>query len=348
MERKYYEQQTIEQQKKLKEMLRELPGFCHEFFIGIEQNTSAKTRLSYAYDLSVFFDFIHENNPVYSKTDIHSYPISLLDELTPFDIEEYLSYLKYYEKGGNEHTNDERGIARKLASIRSLFNYFYKKQVIEHNAPAMVRTPKLHEKTIVRLDTDEMVNLLDTVESGENLTAHQKTYAGKTRLRDLAIVTTLLGTGIRVSELVGLDIPDIDFKNQAFKVHRKGGKEQNIYFGDEVCTALLDYLEERENVTAEPGSGNALFLSLQKKRIGVRAVENLVKKYASTVAPLKPITPHKLRSTYGTNLYNETGDIYLVADVLGHSDVNTTRKHYADQAEENRRKAARMVKLREP
>ena len=86
---------------------------------------------------------------------------------------------------------------------------------------------------------------------------------------------------------------------------------------------------------------------MQKKRIGVRSVEKLVKKYASQVTTLKKISPHKLRSTYGTTLYRETGDIYLVADVLGHSDVNTTKKHYAQQSDDNRRRAARIVKLRE-
>ena len=88
-------------------------------------------------------------------------------------------------------------------------------------------------------------------------------------------------------------------------------------------------------------------MSLQNKRISVRAVENLVKKYSKLVTNLKNITPHKLRSTYGTTLYQETGDIYLVADVLGHSDVNTTRKHYAALEDERRRRAAKVVKLRE-
>ena len=96
------------------------------------------------------------------------------------------------------------------------------------------------------------------------------------------------------------------------------------------------------------GSLNALFLSLQNRRISVRSVENMVKKYSSLVTSLKHITPHKLRSTYGTALYRETGDIYLVADVLGHKDVNTTKKHYAAIDDERRRKAAKYVKLREP
>ena len=98
---------------------------------------------------------------------------------------------------------------------------------------------------------------------------------------------------------------------------------------------------------ALPGHEDALFLSLQNKRMSVRSVENLVKKYARIVTPLKKITPHKLRSTYGTNLYRESGDIYLVASVLGHNDVNTTRKHYAAIEDDRRRSARNIVKLRE-
>ena len=98
---------------------------------------------------------------------------------------------------------------------------------------------------------------------------------------------------------------------------------------------------------AQPGHEDALFLSLQKKRMDVRSVQNLVKKYARVITPLKNISPHKLRSTFGTNLYNETGDIYLVADVLGHSDVNTTRRHYAAMSDENRRVAAHKIHLRD-
>ena len=110
---------------------------------------------------------------------------------------------------------------------------------------------------------------------------------------------------------------------------------------------MLSYLEQRKHTIPNSGHENALFLSLQNRRITVRAVENLVKKYASLVTGLKKITPHKLRSTYGTTLYQETGDIYLVADVLGHKDVNTTRKHYAAMQDANKRKAAKTIRLRE-
>ena len=346
-EKAYHEKVNITNAVRLREQLALLPKFCREYFVGIEPTTSSRTRLAYAYDLGIFFEYIHDNNPVYHKMAITEYPISLLDEVTALDIEEYLSYLKYYIKNGVEHTNDERGIARKLASLRSLYNYFYKKELIEKNPSVLVSTPKIHEKNITRLDIDEVALLLDQVESGEKLTERQKKYHEQTKTRDLAMMTLMLGTGIRVSECVGLDIDDIDFKNNGIKIHRKGGAEVVVYFGDEVADALLDYLEERETIEAVEGHGNALFLSMQKKRIQVRSVENLVKKYSRLVTTVKNITPHKLRSTYGTTLYQETGDIYLVADVLGHKDVNTTRRHYAAQADERRRMAGRVVQLRE-
>ena len=346
-ERAYYENVNIANEKRLRGLLQELPSFCREFFIGIEPSTSSRTRIAYAYDLGIFFEFLHENNSYCGKMEIKDFPLELLERITPFDIEEYLQYLKYYEKDGVEHTNDERGIMRKLASLRSFYNYYFRKELIEKNPAALVKMPKIHEKNIVRLDVDEIVLLLDEVETGDKLTERQKIYHKKTKVRDLAILTLLLGTGSRVSECVGLNIGDIDEKNNGIKIHRKGGAEVMVYFGDEVAEALDAYLDERLEITPAEGSADALFLSLQNRRISVRSVENLVKKYSRLVTTVKNITPHKLRSTYGTNLYRETGDIYLVADVLGHKDVNTTKKHYAAQADERRRMAAKSVRLRE-
>ncbi|MCI8876972.1 MAG: tyrosine-type recombinase/integrase [Lachnospiraceae bacterium] len=343
----YFEKVNIENELKLREHLKALPHFCRDFFIGIEPTTSSRTRIAYAYDLGIFFEYMHENNPVCKKIDITEFPVTLLDEIKSQDIEEYLNWLKYYVKDDMEHTNNERGISRKLASLRSFYNFFFRTERIKSNPAELVKMPKLHEKAIVRLDVDEVAILLDEVESGENLTTRQKAYHAQTKKRDLALLTLLLGTGIRVSECVGLDLTDIDFKNNGLKVHRKGGYEAIVYFGDEVAEALMDYMNEREKVIPVEGSANALFLSMQKKRISVRSVENLVKKYSQLVTTLKNITPHKLRSTYGTTLYQETGDIYLVADVLGHKDVNTTRKHYAAQADERRRQAAKVVRLRD-
>lgn len=344
----YYEQKDIENIKKLREMMTTLPPFCTEFFRGIEPRTSTRTRIAYAYDLSVFFDFLKKENPVFSKMERMDLTLDYLDQISVTDLEEYMEYLKYrFNEHNQEIINKERGIMRKISSLKSFYNYFFRTEKLKTNPAALVQLPKLHEKEIIRLDIDEVALLLDAVEQGDGLTDKQKAFHNRTKLRDLALLTLLLGTGIRVSECVGLDLNDIDFKNGGIHIHRKGGKEVTVYFGTEVETALQDYLDERNSIIPEEGSENALFLSLQKKRMNVRSVENLVKKYARIVTPLKKITPHKLRSTYGTNLYRETGDIYLVADVLGHSDVNTTKKHYAALEDERRRSARNAVKLRE-
>lgn len=344
----YHDQVNNVNTLKLRQIQNTLPKFCRDFFLGIKDTTSTRTRLAYAYDLRLFFEFIKENNPCYKEKKITDFTISMLEEIAAQDIVEYMDYLSYYEnEEGEAITNDERGKQRKLASLRSMYNYFFKMELIEKNPAALVDFPKLHKKEIIRLDPGEVATLLDNIENGEDLSKRQLQFHEKTKTRDLALITLLLGTGIRVSECVGLDINNVDFRNNGILIRRKGGYEDIVYFGEEVEKTLREYIEERKHMIPVSGHENALFLSIQNKRLTVRSVEILVKKYAKTVTSLKKITPHKLRSTFGTNLYQETGDIYLVADVLGHKDVNTTKKHYAAQNEERKRYAANVVKLRD-
>lgn len=346
--RSYHQQKNIEYTKKLREFLAELPTYVTNYFRGIEQRTQARSRLAYANDIRVFFEWLKKSNPILSDKPIKNIPAEALSNLTAFDIEEYMEYLKLREDADIETVNAEVTIKRKMSALRSLFNYLYKNQVIDNNAAIQVEMPKLHEKAIVRLDIDEVSKFLDVVEYGpQNMSERKKKFHENNKVRDLAIMTMLLGTGMRVSELVGIDLKDLDFENGRVKVTRKGGYEAYIYFGEEVTEALERYVDERELIKdIKPGHEDALFLSSRKSRITVRSIEILVKEYSSYITTVKKITPHKLRSTYGTALYQETGDIYLVADVLGHKDVNTTRKHYAALDEERKLKARDMVKLR--
>jgi len=345
---KYARAQDIRSTQKMREILDGLPRFCRQYFRGIEGTTGARTRLAYAYDLRVFFEFLRNENSTLRDTPLRDFPFSVLEQIGKEDIEEFLEYLSCYEKDGQVFTNDARGKARKLSAVRSLFKYFYTSEMLDKDVTALVPLPKLHEKPIIRMDSEEVARMLDKAETGADLTRNQLRFHDKTKVRDVALLTLLLGTGIRVSECVGLDLDDIDFKDKGLRVHRKGGYESIVYFGDEVEEALREYLEERARILPREGHERALFLSLQNRRITVRAVENLVKKYAGLATALKKITPHKLRSTYGTSLYRATGDIYLVADVLGHKDVNTTRKHYAAVEEDRRRSARNIVQLRGP
>ena len=344
----YREHTDTENILKLRQVLSTLPAFCKDYFRAIDSTTTTTTRISYAYDIRNIFQFLLDENPAFKNYAMTDFSVEILDQIKAVDLEEYMEYLKVYQNGDKTETNGERGLKRKISALRSFYAYYYKREMIHTNPTVLIDVPKIHDKSIIRLDTDEVALLLDYIEHcGDSLTGQKRVYYEKTKERDLAIVTLLLGTGIRVSECVGLDIEDVDFKNNGIKVTRKGGNEMVVYFGEEVEKALKRYLEVRAGITPLAGHEHALFYSAQRKRMGVQAVENMVKKYSRQITTTKKITPHKLRSTYGTALYQETGDIYLVADVLGHKDVNTTKKHYAALDDARRRQASTAVRLRE-
>lgn len=331
-----------------REVLKELPEVSSEFIRAIEFTTQPLTRYAYACDLKLFCEYLVAEIPKFADRQIALLEPEDFEKVTPRDLRTYLEYLGFYIKNGSEHSNAEAGKTRKLATLRSFYEYMFKSELIHTDVSRLVEMPKKHEKPILRMEIDEVARMLDVVETGEMMTERQKRYNDSVRARDLAILTIFLGTGIRVSELVGLDLDDLDFALNSFIVTRKGGNQAILYFPEEVASVLQAYLAHRREMTPLPGHENALFLSMQNKRISVRAVQVMVKKYALQVAPLKKrLSPHKLRSTFGTNLYHETGDIYLVADVLGHSDVNTTRRHYAAMSDDRRRMAAKKIKLRE-
>ncbi len=346
MSQTYFNNRDAANLEKLDKILEEdLPDFCREYFVGISAQATPLTRLNYAYDIRTFFNYVAAKIGRFKGKSPKEITPSDIESLSPFEIEAYLSYVEIYRKDGNIVKNGARGKSRKLAAIRSMIKYFEKKQIIRYNPTASVDTPKLREKEIIRLDGDEIETMLDVVDTGQGLTERQQKYQENTRIRDLAMVSLLLGTGIRVSELVGIDVDDVNFDDLSFVVQRKGGARVILYFSEEVAGYLYDYYLMR---CADTSAKNepALFLSLQKRRITTRAVENIVKKYSLVATPLKHITPHKLRSTFGTQLYRNTGDIYVVADVLGHKDVNTTKRHYAAITEDIRRSASTKVNLR--
>ncbi len=343
----YFYERNLKANQKIKEMQKQLPDCCNDFLLGIENSSSALSRLGYCYDMQTFFTYLSNEISKFEGKKVKDFTYQDINRVTDVDLEHYLSYLNSFQgKDGRMYANSEKTKARKFACIRAMFKFFFKKNKIDSNVTEKVNPPKLHEKEIIRLEVDEVANLLDSVESGNKLTKQQLCFHEHTKTRDMAILTLFLGTGIRISELVGLDIGDIDISQNAFTITRKGGNRVILYFGEEVKQALIDYMKERTTNEFVEKDEKALFLSMRNKRINVRTVELLVKKYSKLVTPLKHITPHKLRSTYGTNLYKETGDIYVVADVLGHKDVNTTKKYYAAITDDIRKNAATKVKLR--
>ena len=333
---------NVQKTDKLRSVLSTLPKFCLDFFRGIEPQTSLLTRINYAYDLRLFFSFL-ENE--LGKDNITSMSAAELENITATELERFIEYLRLYYKDDEIIENGEKGIARKISTLRTLYRYYYKKEILVNNITTRLETPKIHEKPILRLSFDEALMLLHVIETGEGLTNKQLAYHEKTKIRDFAIITLLLTTGIRISELCALDVSDFDFASHSFKVLRKGGNEALLYFSEEASAALEAYIEHRK-AAVNYSTASPMFISMQNKRICVRALQELVHKYAKIAVPLKNISPHKLRSTYGTMLYQNTGDIYLVADVLGHKDVNTTRKHYAAIDESRRQLASESVIIR--
>ena len=244
-----------------------------------------------------------------------------LENVTWEELRSYIRYLKEI-RGLNSRTVNVH-----IAQLRDFYYYVLHRDWDRREVPFL----RFDEHLPAVPSRDQVLSIIASLENPKHR----------------AEVALLYSSGIRVSELVGINIGDIDFSINGFMVTRKGGNQAILYFPDEVAQVLKDYLKLRKEITPQPGHEDALFLSLQNRRISVRAVQLMVKKYTALAAPLKKyLSPHKLRSTFGTNLYRETGDIYLVADVLGHSDVNTTRKHYAAMSDDRRRMAARKVHLR--
>ena len=347
MSNNYYLDRNRNNMRKLNEMLADLPAFCSVFFIGIQDTTTPLTRLNYAVDLKLFFNYLVTYETAFYGKEIKSITMSDIDGIDAQTIERFLAYLSYYDKDNGEvFTNSERGKLRKLSTLRAFLKYFFNKDMIKANVASKVKSPKLHEKPIIRLEPQETAELLYSCETLNGFSEHQKKYNEKIKVRDNAIISLFLTTGIRVSECVGLNVDDINFSLNSFRVTRKGGNQVILYFGEDTAEILKQYLAWRDTLNV-PKEERALFLSSQNKRMMVRSMEYLVKKYALVATPLKHITPHKLRSTYGTNLYHETNDIYIVAEVLGHKDVNTTKKHYAAIDDDVRRSVAGKVKLKQ-
>lgn len=321
---KYVTERDIYNTEQLNRVLGNLPTFCNAFFLGIEQTTSPLTRLGYARDLEIFFNFLITETEQFQNRQISDFEKTDLNKITIDDLELYMSFLTHYKKGNNDHLNGERGKMRKMAALRSFFKYFYRRGDLQANIMTKIDLPKVHEKSIIRLSDDEVEKMIS---------------AAAKNPRDEMMISLFLLSGIRVSELVGLDYQDIDLVNKTFLVTRKGGKQTILHMGQQLHDKFTIYFS-----TGEWKPNTPLFTKCGH-RLSVRAVENIVKKYARIAAPLKKISPHKLRSTYGTNLYKATNDIYVVADVLGHKDINTTKKHYAAISDDIRIKAADMVKL---
>lgn len=336
----YKKETLLKKESQVQEILKSMPPFVKKYLEYIHLSTSSSTRLEYVRDISLFIEYIADGEGK-SPDEV---TLETMDSLSADYINGYLNYISMYEKNGKTVSNENVSIRRKLSSIRGLYNYLFEQDMIVHNPVVKIKRPKVAKKEVIRMDNQETKQFIETVKYGEGLSEKEQAYFDKYGYRDYTLLSLMLGTGIRVSEAVGLDISDVDMKNKRIRVIRKGGKEEIVYFSDDVAEIMQGYITRyRNRIEAVPGSENALFLSIQRKRISTRGIEYMVKKYVGHTELIKHITPHKLRSTFGTKLYEETGDLYLVATVLGHESVDTSRI-YVTQSDKRKSNNRNKVK----
>lgn len=342
----YRDEMTIKLANDTEKIVSSLPGFASKYFDYIEGlELSPLTRKQYAYDMKMFFTFL-ENSAGFSQDDMKTATAEdVLDKLTLDDINEYLKSMRTYtvtDRNGNKQQKlySPAIRARRMSTLRSFYKHYYEIGEIKNNLSTLIPVPKIPDKVINVMERDQVARILNAVLDTAGMTEGEIKRNRKVRIRDYAILMLFFGTGLRVSELVGINVSDIDFYNCSIKVTRKGRDEDTVFFGSEVEEALSGYISERP-LFAQGTEEDALFLSNRKKRMDVRTIEIMIKNYAKKAGLNINVTPHTLRRTYGTNLYEETGDIYLVADALAHSSVNTTVKHYAKMSQDHKRIAAR-------
>lgn len=304
--------------EKLFELCDRLPDCCEPFLLETGTEMALSTRVAYARELLWFFEYLTSYCPLFCDKNVKDLMIDDLKQITSQDISRYLTI--YLDRNHKEHT-----VARKRATLSRFFNYMISNKRLEFNPVSAATKVKVHQSDeVIHLTINEQVSFLADVDSGAELTKTQQTYHDRYRLRDTALITMLLDTGMRVSELCGIDIRDLDMDQASVLVTRKGGNLQTLYFSDETRDIVNEYIDSRRTkmpvLPTDP-----LFVSLKGTRLSIRSVEKLVKKYAISSLPGKDhISPHKMRSSFAMAYYEETRDILALQRKLGHKNLSTT------------------------
>lgn len=323
-----------------KSQSQDLPAFLNDYL----QSLSPSTRSGYAADLRLFFSYLKQTRGNLADTPIASFPLDILSSVSAGEISSYLTYLSRYERNGQVYTNEELGKARKLSSLRSMFRYCRQKGLVERDPSREVPMPKAGtEQHSPGIADKTAQTLLERSCDGAGLSPAQHRFHDKTRLRDTAILSLLSGTGIRVSECVALNMSDVFLEKEEIRVERKNGVTM-LPIDRDIRSSLDKYLYVRRKANPLPGNEDALFLSLQNRRITVRAVEKLVQKYAALLGEQR-VTPQSLRMNFGASLYSATGDAGLVAAALGNTDLAHEKKEMNKLKEKTAPKAFVKTKI---
>lgn len=310
---------------KFEELKYELPLFVRKYFDARQVRLSVKTMISYAYDFILFFRYLTENNPSYKEYKITQFKPEDMANLTVEDMDEFLSWQR-------KTCTSVKTLYRRLSSISSLYDFMIKRDyILCKNPVSLVEREKPTKKPIIRLEKDETLSFKYSIKTGYGFTDKQ-IERNHHSARDYAIFTVLLNEGLRVSELVGINVQDLNLDKHTVTILRKGGNTQEIYLSDQSTEALYNYLKERPTyLTEETKDEKALFLSQKHRRMTTRNVELMCKKYMHVSNPSKEeiISPHKLRATFATDFYEEEPNILLLKEKMGHSNIQTTTL-YAD------------------
>lgn len=350
MAKQYQDELEDKMIKKSDEMINSLPDFAKKYFRALRnKNKSERTIQQYATDMKLFFEWLQEQAGFKNKNINTLTASEIFDELTIDDINEYTQTYEIIEtetkKGKvSKHMSSPSYRARRASSLRSFINYYFVLGETTTKLAKIIEVPELKEKEIVAMNEDDVARLLAAVKDTTGLNKRNIEVHKQVESRDYALLVLGLGTGLRVSEIIGIDIDDIDFKEAKITVVRKGGDQDHVYFNQDVEDALLDYKNNcRDILIKNNKKEHAFFVNSNGTRLTTRYVEMLTLKYAKRAGLSDKITPHVLRKSFGTLLYRESGDIYMVKDALHHSNIQTTVKYYAKQSDENKRKAADLA-----
>lgn len=344
MSKEYHDKLMITLSDQTDKLVDELPDFAKKFFDNLfNSGMSERTRMQYAHDMKKFFGYL-QSSAGFKDTNMKTLRADeVLDRINIDDINEYLRSISIsLANDGSKKPTSPAYKARQVCSLRAFYKYYYRIGAIKNNIYDLIAVPKINEKQIKRLEKHDVSRLINAVKNTEGLNKSAKTKHDQVEKRDLAIIMLFCGTGMRVSELVGIDTSDIDFNDASLLIICKGGDQKEVFFNMRVEEALKDYLYDcRPSLLNKSNEKEkAFFLSNNGERLTVSSVQKMIKKYGAAAGLKDKVTPHTLRRTFGTNLYEETGDIFLVSESLHHKSVETTTRHYVDSSKQHKRKAA--------
>jgi site-specific recombinase XerD len=297
-------------------------------FITSMYNAQMTTKLQYLTHVIEFLKFLEESKDYKLNNRIE------LQQIVQADI--YLWQETLISRSASDST-----ISAKLNAVQKFFGCM--KVYLSLNPFENIKVPYVENDTITTLEDDEFKLLVSNIRDGIGSTKAKK-FQMRTMNRDLAIVYLLINTGIRIEALTEINLDDINLKDEVLSYTDKGGKKFVKVLRNSAVIHLNEYMNERLQVDSKTDDDkNALFLSNNRTRISTRAVQTMIHKYSLGVD--KHVTPHVFRKTFGTNLYNMTGDIFLVAEELGHSDNKTTQKHYVKIKLERKREIAKKYNI---